>query len=185
MYLPTVSEFEKFFALFCERVDPIVRILHKPAICQLIKRMKSTDASKRSSHPKATTFSAVQLFMPEKWSNAGQLSGPNNQEHEICSPIEHALLMSIAYSATCSLLADDSRLVEWFGETLAGLRRKITFATEVSMSRLKMYATKDFMALQAFTLYIVGGRFFPKFSSMNMIALTRDADDKDIGRQLP
>jgi hypothetical protein len=155
MYLPTVNDFENFFTLFCERVDPIVRILHKPTVNRMIKRMKEAEARKHKSPPKPPTFSAVQLFMPEKWSQASQQSGVGDFVDDLSSHIEHALLMAIAYSATCSLLAEDLRIVEWFGETLDGLRKKITFATEVSMSRLKMYSTRDFTALQAFTLYIV------------------------------
>jgi hypothetical protein len=151
MYLPSANDFENFFTLFCERVDPIVRILHKPSVDQLIQRLKAVSANKNKAASRATNISAVQLFMPEKWSR-GALGA---DEDEAGSPTEYALLMAIAYSATCSLLADDPRLVEWFGETLAGLRKKVTFATEVSMSRLKLYAAKDFMALQAFTLYIV------------------------------
>ena len=150
MYQPTPAEFEHFFELFCERVDPIVRILHKPSIRCLIDHIKLASSCDHNA-PNISTFSAVQLFMPEKWSNPM----PDDYGNDICTPVEYALLMAVSYSATCSMLDDDPRLVEWFGESLAGLRKKITFATEVSMSRLKLYATKDFMALQAFALYIV------------------------------
>ena len=159
MYLPTVTEFERFFTLFCERVDPIVRILHKPTVSRLLERLKAREPGKRTPPSKTSTFSAVQLFMPEKWSNVGPQPVASDLEDGACSQVEYALLMAIAYSATSSMLEDDPRLDEWFSETLSGLRKKITFATEVSMSRLKMYATKDFTALQAFTLYIVSHAF--------------------------
>ena len=150
MFQPTPEDFEHFFTLFCERVDPIVRILHKPAIRRLIEHIKLASKCNHRA-PKISTFSAVQLYMPEKWSNPTQ----DDHDHDICSPVDYALLMAIAYSATCSMLDDDPRLIDWFGESLAGLRRKVTFATEVSMSRLKLYSTRDFTALQAFSLYIV------------------------------
>jgi hypothetical protein len=124
MYKPTEDDFENFFAIFCERVDPIVKILHKPSVRCLINRLK--------------------------------LPGLDS-----CPPIDYALLISIAYSATCSLTEDDPRLEQLFGETLAGLRQKVTFSAEVAMSRVNLFATNDFTALQAFTLYIVSGFFLP------------------------
>lgn len=115
-------------------------------------------------------------FHARKWSSAASRTASDELGDDLCSPTEYALLMAIAYSATYSMLADDPRLIEWFGETLPGLRKEIKFATEVSMSRLKLYSTKDFTALQAFTLYIVGFTFRVRRCQAN-----NGKDDEDLG----
>ncbi|KIV99600.1 hypothetical protein, variant [Verruconis gallopava] len=145
MYAPTATEFENFFALFCERVDPIgpVSVANSSD-----PRMTKDKHVTTADHDRWITY------MPEKWSNFASARPPNPFSEAVCSPIEYALLMSIALAATCSLTEDDPRLPEMFGDKLAGLRKKVYFATEVSISRIKLASTNNFTALQAFTLYI-------------------------------
>ena len=74
---------------------------------------------------------------------------------ESCTASEQALLTSIMFCATYCLAKDDERIETMFHETYSGLRSKVTHAVEVAMSRLNLATTRDFMALQAFTIYIV------------------------------
>lgn len=158
-YMPTADDFENFFTIFCERVDPIIRILHKPTVRRLLDRVKTLGVVERSGKAKVTSPLAVlsqpgRLLNPEKWSGQVSHNLPPYAEEDISS-IEYALLMAIAYATTYSLIEDDPRIEDLFHGTLADLRQKVTFSTEVAMSRVKLSATKDFTALQAFTLYIV------------------------------
>ena len=128
MYLPTATDFENFFSLFCERVDPIVRILHKPTVKRLVEKVKLASLPNTKKQTKPTKVSAVQLFMPEKWPHRFESTQP---KEDACTPVEYALLMTVAYSATCSMMEDDPRISRWFGETHSGLRKKITLTTVI------------------------------------------------------
>lgn len=117
VHVPNPLHLRKYWEVFCQNVDPMVRLLHKPSIEILLNQVKKSGTTS-------------------------------------CNSTSYALIVSICFAAVNSMHAQTVQ--ESFGEDQKTLSQSLGQAVEQALFKAKLSQTHDIVALQAFTILIVG-----------------------------